>query len=154
MNDTGDIREIVKNRESVIESLADVEGNREIEVKSELEHSLKKADLGGAVDWLVVVIEADFTDGDEFFRRLRGGLATNGVNWVAIGVFRVDAVGAEDIFVGVGEGLGVAGIFGIGANNDNLVNTGGVSVDEELLGLLGREPLLVVEMTMRIDKIG
>ena len=70
-----------------------------------------------------------------------------------VGVFGVNAVGAEDVFVGVGEGLGVFAILGVGADDDNLVDACLFSIIEKLLGLSGSEPLLVVEMAMGVDKI-
>lgn len=108
-----------------------------------------------------MIIEADFPNGDELRARFRGtnesgeGLRVD--DWrlgVRVGIFGVDAVSTEDVFMGGSEGLGVRGVLGVGADDDDLVDAGSMSILKELLGLVGREPLLVVEVTMRINKIG
>lgn len=150
MDDTLDIGEIVENRERVVESLANMERNGETEVAGELKHALKEADLGGAIEGFVMIIEADFADSNEF-----GAIfgVDSGETRVVVGVFGVDAVGAENVFVSVDEGLSVFAIIGVGADDDDLVDSGFFGILEKLLGLGGREPLLVVEVTVGVDKI-
>lgn len=122
---------------------------------------LEEANLGGTVEGFVVIIEADFSNRDEFRARFRGtnesgeGLRVDDRRLgVRVGIFGVDAVSTEDVFMGGGEGLGIRGVLGVCADDDDLVDAGSMSILKELLGLVGREPLLVVEVTMRIDKIG
>ena len=66
MDDTCDSWEIIEDGESVVEGFAYVERDGEAETAGEFKHLLKEANLGGAVEGLVVVVEADFADGDEF----------------------------------------------------------------------------------------
>ncbi len=155
MDDAFDIGKVVENRERVVEGFADMEGDRQPQVASELEHLLEEANLGGAVERFVMIVEADFSDRDELRARFRGtnesgeGLRVD--DWrlgVRVGIFGVDAVSTEDVFMGGGEGLGGRGILGVGADDDDLINAGSMSILKELLGLVGREPFLVVEVTM------
>ena len=102
-----------------------------------------------------MIVEADFSDRDELRARFRGtnesgeGLRVD--DWrlgVRVGVFGVNAVSTEDVFMGGSEGLGVRGVLGVGADDDDLVDAGSMSILKELLGLVGREPFLIVEVAM------
>ena len=75
------------------------------------------------------------------------------INFGVMCILGVNAVSPEHIGVGGGKGAGVGGIGGVGADDDDLTDVVGGGFVQKLLGLLGSEPFLVVEVTVRVDEI-
>ena len=92
-----------------------------------------------------MIIEADFTDSDEF----------GAAGWLLDGEFltfaRVGAVGVENVVVFLGKSAGGFGVVWVGTDADDFGDAGCGSFFDGLLGLFFGKEFAVVQVAMRIN---
>ena len=141
-----------QDRHGVVPGFAGVDGDGQIEVAGEFELLDEDFALDFARREIVVVIEADFAERDNFRVRGQGAEVVVGLRRDFGGIVRVDADGGVDLRVAVGEADGAVD-FGravAGADGENARDSGCGGALENGVEVVGEA--LVVEMAVRIDE--